>query len=194
MSVSGNRYSLALNNLNSSSQEVSVDLINPDELMKMPYEDCIILGHNMPPYMGKKNVFYADDRFSWKVFNENVDTGKVETGFAAPYKQEEINLETAGLPSQIRLKKEKNEEALEAPLEEIIESGEGEKETFSPIDFLENYTPDGDDGIVEEWDSPMSFIQLDEGEPPPHVAGFEVDDFDSEGDVIYTHGGNNAND
>ena len=193
MSVSGSRYSLALNNLNSSSQEVSVDLINPDELMKMPYEDCIILGHNMPPYMGKKNVFYADDRFSWKVFNENVDTGKVETGFAAPYRQDEINLETAGLPSQIKLREEKKAETDEGTLDETEESVESEEEVFSPVDFLENYTSEGDDGIVEEWDAPMSFIQLDEGEPPPHVASFEVDDFDSEGDVIYTNGGNNGN-
>ncbi len=112
VSVSGNRYAFTLNNINSSSQEVAVDLVNPDELMKMPYTDCIILGHNMPPYIGKKNVFYDDSRFNWKVFSENVNTGKVETGFPAPYKQEEIDKETAGLPSQVNKKRVEERQVL----------------------------------------------------------------------------------
>ena len=184
LSVSGSRYAVALNNLNSSSQEVAVDLINPDELMKMPYEDCIILGHNMPPYMGKKNIFYADERFSWKVFNENVDTGKIETGFPAPYKQEDIDRETFMLPSQIKIrelaKKEKESEAIIAEKEKVYE----EKKAFDPINFLENYTADENDE-VEEWDAPFD-IETDDGEPPPKTAEYSLDDFDSEGDVVYS--------
>lgn len=184
LSVSGSRYAVALNNLNSSSQEVAVDLINPDELMKMPYEDCIILGHNMPPYMGKKNVFYADDRFSWKVFNENVDTGKVETGFAAPYKQEEIDKETSGLPSQIRkAENKKKEDAKEKEIKKEKKVNE-EKKAFDPVDFLENYQAD-ENGEVEEWDAPFT-SEDDDDEPPPRPVGYDVDDFDSIGDVIYT--------
>lgn len=184
LSVSGSRYAVALNNLNTSSQEIAVDLINPDELMKMPYEDCIILGHNMPPYMGKKNIFYADERFSWKVFNENVDTGKVETGFAAPYTQKEIDDEVYMLPSQVKKREsigeEEKKEAVIVENEKIISENEG----FNPIDFLENYNAD-ENGEVEEWDAPFN-IETDDGEPPPKAAEYDLDDFDNEGDVIYS--------
>lgn len=181
LSISGSRFQVALNNLNSSSQEVAVDLINPDELMKVPYTDCIILGHNMPPVMAKKNVFYADERFSWKVFNENVDTGKVETGFPAPYEQAEINKETAGLPSQIRKRElAKTEQKKSLEIEEVRKETE-EKESFNPIDFLENYEGD-DSGVVEEWDAPFD-IETDDDEPPPKTSEYDLDDFDSDGDV-----------
>lgn len=181
LSVSGSRFQVALNNLNSSAQEVQRDLINPDEMMKMPYTDCIILGHNMPPYMGKKNVFYADDRFSWKVFNENVDTGKVETGFPAPYEQAAIDAETAGLPSQAHraerlLAEKKSEESAAAE-----KKSEEEKKDFDPINFLETYQgdPDGDsDGECEEWDSPFTGDDEDD-EPPPKVSKYTAADFDT---------------
>lgn len=183
LSVSGSRYAVALNNLNSSNQEIAVDLINPDELMKMPYEDCIILGHNMPPYMGKKNIFYADERFSWKVFNENVDTGKVETGFAAPYKQNEIDDEVYMLPSQIKKREDaKHEEEKAAVIAEKAKEKK-ESESFNPIDFLENYQKE-EDNSVEEWDINTE-LQMDDGEPPPKPAEYNLDDFDSEGDVVF---------
>lgn len=183
LSVSGSRFQVALNNLNSSAQEVQRDLINPDEMMKMPYTDCIILGHNMPPYMGKKNVFYADDRFSWKVFNENVDTGKVETGFPAPYEQAAIDKETAGLPSQAhraeRLLEEKKAEESAATEKEAEEA----KKDFDPISFLETYNGSQEEdsfGECEEWDSPFTGDD-DPGEPPPTVSKYSTDDFDTGG-------------
>ena len=184
LSVSGSRYAVALNNLNTSSQEIAVDLINPDELMKMPYEDCIILGHNMPPYMGKKNIFYADKRFSWKVFNENVDTGKVETGFAAPYKQKDIDDEVYMLPSQVKKRESAGEEEKKEAVIVENEKIQSENEGFNPIDFLENYHAD-ENGEVEEWDAPFN-IELDDGEPPPKAAEYNLDDFDNEGDVVYS--------
>lgn len=183
LSVSGSRFSVALNNLNTSSQELAVDLINPDELTKMPYTDCIILGHNMPPYMGKKNVFYADKRFSWKVFNENVDTGKIETGFAAPYEQSEIDKETSGLPSQIKKSEEvKKENEKEAEIEKKVELA-NEKADFDPIAFLETYKAETQTK-EEEWDAPFD-IETDDDEPPPKTDRYELDDFNSEGEVVY---------
>lgn len=183
LSVSGSRFQVALNNLNTSSQEVQADLINPDELMKLPYTDCIIMCHNMAPYMGKKCAFYDDDRFSWKVFFENVDTGEVKTGFKAPYEQDEINKETCGLPSQIKKIKDEKKDAEQAEnIKKEIELKD-EKKMFDPVDFLENYIPD-EDGTVEEWDAPFN-VELDDGEPPPHTTDYSLDDFDSEGDVVY---------
>lgn len=183
LSVSGSRFQVALNNLNTSSQEVQADLINPDELMKLPYTDCIIMCHNMAPYMGKKCAFYDDERFSWKVFFENVDTGEVKTGFKAPYEQAEINMETGGLPSQIRKAENegKDDERAEKIKKEI--AIREEQKLFDPVDFLENYEAD-EDGTVEEWDAPFN-VELDDGEPPPHTTAYSLEDFDSEGDVVY---------
>jgi type IV secretion system protein VirD4 len=48
LSVSGSRYSVSLNNLNASSQEVARDLMNPDELMKLPPTEALILNQGMP--------------------------------------------------------------------------------------------------------------------------------------------------
>lgn len=64
ISASGSRYSVAFNNLNASSQEVARDLMNPDELMKLPPSQSLILNQGMPPYMAKKCVYYEDSRFA----------------------------------------------------------------------------------------------------------------------------------
>ena len=69
ISTSGSRYSTALNNLNESSQEVARDLINPDELMKLPPTEALILNQGMPPYIAKKVVYYMDSRFKDKAYS-----------------------------------------------------------------------------------------------------------------------------
>lgn len=179
LSVSGSRFAVALNNLNASAQEIARDLINPDELQKLPYTDCIVLGHNMPPYMGKKCAFYDDDRFSWKVFFENVDTGEVKTGFKAPYDQKDIDAETAGLPSQAGRTEELETEASE----EKEPEAKAEKEAFDPIAFIQQYKADDETGEVEEWDAPFTG-EDDESSPPPRVSKFSPEDFDEEAEIV----------
>ena len=68
LSVSGSRYAVALNNLNASTQEVARDLMNPDELMKLPPNEALILNHSMPAYIAKKVVYYEDYRFKDKAY------------------------------------------------------------------------------------------------------------------------------
>jgi type IV secretion system protein VirD4 len=87
VSSSGYRFSPGLNNLSASSQEVARNLINPDELMKLPPSDAVIFNQGMPPYMAKKVVYYMDPRF------------KDRTGFKAPSTRDELLAEAAGLPS-----------------------------------------------------------------------------------------------
>lgn len=67
-SVSGSRYDVALKNLNDSEQEVARDLINPDELMKLPLDEALIIRQNTPPYIAKKVVYYQDERFKDKAY------------------------------------------------------------------------------------------------------------------------------
>jgi type IV secretion system protein VirD4 len=70
VSASGSRYSVSLNNINASSQEVARDLMNPDELMKLPPTEALILNQGMPAYIGKKCVYYTDRRFKYKAFSK----------------------------------------------------------------------------------------------------------------------------
>jgi len=176
MSVSGSRYAVALNNLNVSSQEVARDLMNPDELMKLPYTDCIVLAEGMPPYMGKKNAYYNDDRVKSRIYYEDQDTGKI-TGRLPPYSQEEINREVAGLPSNVKRREEEKVEEIQS--KERIEKTkqETEKKEFDPISFLESYQSDNSGDCVE-WDSPVNKIEEeDTDEPPPKIATYSPDDF-----------------
>lgn len=180
MSVSGSRYAVALNNLNVSSQEVARDLMNPDELAKLPYTDCIVMAEGMPPYMGKKLAYYDDDRFRTKVYFENQETGEVKTGFLPPYSQDEINREVAGLPSNIKRIEEEKVEEIQSKERIETTKQETEKKEFDPVSFLETYLAD-DNGNCEEWDSPWDGeINDDNDEPPPKIATFVPEDFDVE--------------
>lgn len=55
---------------NLSSQEISVSLMNADELMKLEYSRNIILLEGKAAYRGKKVVYYEDPRFKNKAFME----------------------------------------------------------------------------------------------------------------------------
>jgi type IV secretion system protein VirD4 len=57
-SSSAGKYSKSI-----SVQEHSIDIINPDEAMKMTMDKMILLSQSRPPYQGKKCVYYEDERF-----------------------------------------------------------------------------------------------------------------------------------
>lgn len=65
---SSNMGNLSASNL--SSQEISVSLMNPDELMKLEYSRNIVLMEGKAAYRGKKVVYYEDPRFKDKAFME----------------------------------------------------------------------------------------------------------------------------
>ena len=177
LSVSGSRYGVALNNLNVSSQEVVRDLMNPDELAKLPYTDCIVMAEGMPPYMGKKNAYYNDDRVKSRVYYEDQDTGKI-TGRLPPYSQEEINREVAGLPSNQRRMQEEKVEVVESKQRIETTKQESEKKLFDPVDFLETYLGN-ETGECETWDSPWNGkVEENNDEPPPKIATYLPEDFD----------------
>ncbi len=70
ISSSGTKYQVGWNNISRSSQETQVSLINADELMKLEFNRAIIFNQGMPPYKGKKVVYYEDPRFKNKTFKE----------------------------------------------------------------------------------------------------------------------------
>ena len=63
ISYSGNRGALGYNNSNLSSQDQERNLINADEIIKLPLDRFILICQGVPPYIGKKNVYYQDPVF-----------------------------------------------------------------------------------------------------------------------------------
>jgi type IV secretion system protein VirD4 len=63
ISYSGNRGGGGFSNASISSQDQERNLINADEVMKLPLDRFILLVQGLPPYIGKKNVFYEDPVF-----------------------------------------------------------------------------------------------------------------------------------
>ena len=63
ISYSGNRGALGFNSSSLSSQDQERNLINTDEIIKLPLDRFILLCQGMPPYIGKKNVYYEDPVF-----------------------------------------------------------------------------------------------------------------------------------
>jgi type IV secretion system protein VirD4 len=63
ISYSGNRGALGYNSSNLSSQDQERNLINADEIIKLPLDQFILICQGMPPYIGKKNVYYEDTVF-----------------------------------------------------------------------------------------------------------------------------------
>jgi type IV secretion system protein VirD4 len=64
MSYSGGRGGVGYENRSASQNEQERSLINPDEVMKLPFDSFILLPQNAPPYIGKKNVYYNDPAFA----------------------------------------------------------------------------------------------------------------------------------
>lgn len=162
VSFSGSRYAVSLNNINASGQETARDLLNPDELMKLPPTDALILNHGMPPYIAKKCVFYDDERFKYKAYSEFTLEKKrffglvkikrnMHTGFKPPSGRKELEAECAGLPSQAAKREAAKREAAKAGREGGAAEPEEALEAasqFDPLDFIASY--EGDDGITPE--------------------------------------------
>jgi type IV secretion system protein VirD4 len=183
LSTSGSRYAVALNNLNASSQEVARDLMNPDELMKLPPTEALILNQGMPPYIAKKVVYYQDKRFKDKAWSrqhvkQNLRIGflpipfiktdrELVTGFPPPATRAELELEISGLPSaQTEHNTAGTIKQAEPGRTETIEPEETEpdewEKSFNPCDFIESYES------IEGCAAPDQ-RELEPTEPPPIV-------------------------
>jgi type IV secretion system protein VirD4 len=63
VSYSGNRGQVAYSNRSLSEQDQQRNLINPDEVMKLPADQAILMSNGIPPAIIKKNVYYEDPVF-----------------------------------------------------------------------------------------------------------------------------------
>jgi len=63
ISYSGGKSQVGYSNKNISSQDQERNLMNADEIMKLPLNQFILLCQGLPPYIGVKNVYYEDPLF-----------------------------------------------------------------------------------------------------------------------------------
>ena len=63
ISYSGGKAQVGYSNKNISSQDQERNLMNADEIMKLPLDQFILLCQGLPPYIGVKNVYYEDPLF-----------------------------------------------------------------------------------------------------------------------------------
>ena len=183
LSVSGSRYAVALNNLNASTQEVARDLMNPDELMKLPLDEALILNHAMPTYIAKKVVYYMYPRFKDKAYSVRKITAHkkllgiiptpftyektVQTGFPPPATRELLEKELIGLPSYQLLHGQKHK------TEAVVNNTHTLKEEvaeFNPVDYIQSYAD------IADFASPYQG-ELYDDEPPPTTIPLNADSF-----------------
>jgi len=68
ISYSGGKAQVGYSNKNISAQDQERNLINADEVMKLPNDQLILLSQGLPPYIGKKCVYYEDPVFKARLF------------------------------------------------------------------------------------------------------------------------------
>jgi type IV secretion system protein VirD4 len=73
-SNSGSRFSIALDNISVSGQEAERALANPENIMRMPKDELILLSQGMAPYIGKKCVYYEDYRYTKRLVDTAFST------------------------------------------------------------------------------------------------------------------------
>lgn len=69
VSTSGSKLDIGMKQMSIQGNEVARNLINPDEIMKLEPNQLLVFAHGMPPYRGKKVVYYDDKRF---MYNANL--------------------------------------------------------------------------------------------------------------------------
>jgi len=68
ISYSGGKTSVGFSSRNLSSQEQERNLMNADEIIKLPLDQLILICQGFPPYIGKKNVYYDEKLFKDRLF------------------------------------------------------------------------------------------------------------------------------
>ncbi|HVV53337.1 MAG TPA: IncP-type conjugal transfer protein TraG [Polyangia bacterium] len=67
-------------NVNHSEQEHGRPLLTPDEILRLPYEDALLLVGGMAPYRGRKVMYYTDARFKGRVDRPTPDNERQRRG------------------------------------------------------------------------------------------------------------------
>jgi type IV secretion system protein VirD4 len=162
ISYSGGRGGAGYNNASLSTQDQERNLINADEVMKLPLDRFILLVQGMPPYIGKKNVFYEDPVFKSRMKSKPAFSNREEAVEAA---KSAIQKLTEG-PHWFDLASEmkKFEQKEEDPEIRDVELPDGQAESFmetfkDEIEAAEN-TGDASGGDSHE-EGEFAFTKID---------------------------------
>ena len=131
ISASGSKYQVGFNNISRSSQETSTSLINPDELMKLEFSRAIIMNQGMPPYKGKKVVYYEDPRFKNKAFMKIPDMDWIKKQIT----KLPSNVKFRKITAEVPVKENRKAAAAENPLN--TEGNMNLKKTIEMIEAIE---------------------------------------------------------
>ncbi len=63
---SGSRLAPWLGNMMESEQEFARPLLTPGEVLQLPFDEALVMLGGMPPYRGKKVMYYQDEAFEGK--------------------------------------------------------------------------------------------------------------------------------
>jgi len=146
ISYSGNRGALGFNSSSLSSQDMDRNLINADEIMKLPLSSLILLCQGLPPYIGKKNVYYEDPLFKARLLPPAFTTREEAVKLAASSikkieKRIKTNFKKAPETRDIEMGEDEilsMYDKLGHLLEEDEEGGEGQK-AYSASEAGENF-------------------------------------------------------
>ena len=97
ISYSGSRGSAGYGNASISSQDQERNLINADEIMKLPLDRFILLVQGMSPYIGKKNMLYEDPVFTSRMTEKPAFSTREEEVTAAKSTITDCGTDRAGL-------------------------------------------------------------------------------------------------
>jgi type IV secretory pathway TraG/TraD family ATPase VirD4 len=70
ISYSGGKAQVGYSKKNISAQDQGRNLINADEIIKLPLDQFILICQGLPPYIGKKNVYYEDPVFKARLLKD----------------------------------------------------------------------------------------------------------------------------
>jgi type IV secretion system protein VirD4 len=72
-SFSGGRF---FGKVSESEQEHARALLTPDEVLRLPYEDALLLVAGLPPYRGRKLMYYLDERLKGRAGLKTPDSAR----------------------------------------------------------------------------------------------------------------------
>jgi type IV secretory pathway TraG/TraD family ATPase VirD4 len=156
ISYSGGRGSAGYNSASISAQDQERNLINADEVMKLPLDRFILLVQGMPPYIGKKNVYYEDPVFRARMTEKPAFTNREEAVAAARATIDKLKKgpHWFDLASTVKKLEEEDEEPetrdLEIPDDQAAALMETFKDSNDEPDEPPNGSPGGDDGAERE--------------------------------------------
>ncbi len=136
VSRSGKASSMILSGRSESHSEAGRALMTPDEVLRMPFDEIVVMAGGTYPYNAKKIMFYQDPRFKPRM---NLDTPE-ELGIEKLYYPEPTRENCWNIPEEQEIKEElESEEGEQPPEKEVsfeeeslaLHEGEEDEEEFN---------------------------------------------------------------